>query len=413
MSRYGCLGERLPHSFSKEIHEKIGAYPYELLEVAPGDLDAFLIRRDFTGINVTIPYKEKVIPYLSEISDRARRIGAVNTVVNRDGKLYGDNTDYAGLRALAQKTGIDFSGKKVLVLGTGGTSKTALAVARDGGAADVFRVSRTRRENAVSYEEAYRAHADAQIIINTTPCGMFPELFASPVELNRFPRLCGVLDAVYNPLRTELVLQALSMGIPAAGGLYMLVAQATAAAEIFTASSLPDDLTDRIFRELTREKENIVLIGMPSCGKTSVGKRFAQRKNLRWMDTDDEIYRRTGRSPAQIIETFGEERFRQIETETLRQLAAQGGAVISTGGGTVLRNENVQALRHNGRIFWLNRRYELLTPTPDRPLSDSPEKLRRLAEVRRPFYEAAADEIIDANGSVEACADEIEARLTL
>lgn len=406
--RFGCIGENLPHSFSKIIHEKIGKYPYELIELSPDQVPEFLSRRAFDGINVTIPYKQTVIPYLARIDPAARRIGAVNTVVNRNGELFGYNTDYAGLLALARRTGIGFAGKKVLIAGTGGTSKTALCAALDQGAAEVIRVSRTGKDGAVTYEEAYVAHKDAQILINTTPCGMFPRAGETPLDPGRFPALCGVLDAVYNPLRTEFVLSARALGIPAAGGLYMLVAQAVAAAELFSGQPLPEDLTDRIYREVHGEKENIVLIGMPSCGKTTVGRLLAARTGRTWIDADAEITRCTGMTPAEWITSRGAEAFRDEESRVAEQIAACSGIILSTGGGTVLRERNVRALRRNGRLYWLDRPCELLTPTPDRPLTDSAEKLRRLYAERRGFYEAAADLRLSAEGTPEECAAQIE-----
>lgn len=406
--QYGCIGEHLPHSFSKIIHERIGSYEYELKEIAPDVLDGFMTARDFRAINVTIPYKQSVIPYLSEISESARKIGAVNTVVNHGGKLYGYNTDYIGLKTLALKENIQFGDKKVLILGTGGTAKTAFALCRDMGARQVLKVSRTEKEDAVTYTQVYGLHTDADIIINTTPCGMFPEIFGIPIDITEFKNLCGVLDAVYNPLNTELIIAAKKQGIPARGGLYMLVSQAVAAAEIFTGAQLSPDTADVIFSNLLKEKQNVVLIGMPSCGKTTVGEMLSKSLGRPFIDTDKEIEKLTGRSPSEIIRENGTDYFRNIETEVVKSIACESGAVISTGGGTVLRTENVDNLRKNGRLFWLDRDCELLVTTSDRPLSDSPEKLRALYEERRVFYSAAADTVIKANATAQECARSIE-----
>lgn len=408
--QYGCIGEHLPHSFSKSIHEKIGGYEYILKEIEPQALDAFMRSRDFRGINVTIPYKEKVIPYLDEISETARAIGAVNTIVNRGGKLCGFNTDFAGLKALIERSGIELRGARVIIPGTGGTSKTALAAAKALGAAEVLRVSRSGREGAVSYDEIYANHTDADVIINTTPCGMFPEVRGVPVKLDAFKKLRGVVDVVYNPLRTELVLSAQERGIPAAGGLYMLVAQAVAAAEIFMDKEISEDINKSIYNEIYSEKENIVLIGMPSCGKTTVGKLIADRTGRAFFDVDAEAEKRAGMHPADYIRQNGSESFRELEAAVVRELAPVQGAVISTGGGTVLRRENVRELKRSGQIFWLDRPCELLTPTPDRPLSDSPEKLRALYAERQEKYRAAADEIIPADGSAEETAEAVQKR---
>ncbi len=405
--QYGVIGEHLPHSFSKIIHEKIGGYEYEIKELEPNALEGFIKSGDFRGINVTIPYKEKVIPYLDEISDSAKEIGAVNTVVNRSGRLCGYNTDFFGLKALIQRSGIELNGAKVLITGTGGTSKTAHAVAAACDASQILRVSRTGREDAVTYKEAYARHTDADVIINTTPCGMFPELCAVPIELERFGRLRGVVDAVYNPLRTELLITAAEMGIPTAGGLYMLVAQAVSAAEIFFDKKLSSEITERIFGELYSEKENIVLVGMPSCGKTTVGRLLSERTGRKLLDVDALAEQRAGMTPAEYITKNGTESFRELETEAVRELAPEQGIIISTGGGTVLRAENVRELKRNGRLFWLDRPCELLIPTPDRPLSDSAEKLRGLYEERREIYRSAADTRIIADKTAEHSADAV------
>ena len=283
---YGCIGAHLPHSFSKEIHACIGNYPYELKELTAEELPGFMRAHDFCGINVTIPYKEAVIPFLDGIDPPAAEIGAVNTVVNRGGRLFGYNTDVIGMERLLAKNGVCLKQRKVLVLGTGGTSKTAMAVAKRAGASAVYRVSRSGKEGALTYEEAYALHGDAGILINTTPCGMYPEPHACPVDISRFAGLEGVLDAVYNPLRTRLVLAARKREIPSAGGLYMLVAQAVAAYGIFFDTATPAGLTERIYSALFAEKQNIVLIGMPGSGKTTVGRRIAADTGREFVDTD-------------------------------------------------------------------------------------------------------------------------------
>ena len=278
---YGCIGRSLPHSFSREIHELIGSYGYVLKEIEPEDLPAFMKSADFKGINVTIPYKQAVIPFLSRISENARAIGAVNTVVKRNGELFGDNTDFSGMDALLKRLGLDPSGKKVLILGTGGTSRTAGALMKARGAGEIVFVSRSQKDGAVSYEEAVRLHSDAGMIINTTPSGMFPKTEEQPVDLRMFPGLMGLVDAVYNPLRTNLVQQAEELGIRAEGGLYMLVAQAVYASELFTGRKLPDGRIDGIFKKIRSDKENIVLTGMSGAGKSALGKalqRITARK---------------------------------------------------------------------------------------------------------------------------------------
>ena len=407
---YGCIGEHLPHSFSKEIHGQIGGYAYELKELTPEELPAFMAARSFHGINVTIPYKQAVIPFLDEIDETARAIGAVNTVVNRNGKLYGFNTDLDGLTRLIRRIGLDLSGKKVLIPGTGGTSRTAAFAAEQLGAREIRKISRTGRDGSLTYEEALRDHTDAEIILNTTPCGMYPEPDAQPLPLEPFHRLEGVADVIYNPLRTRLVLDARSRGIPAEGGLYMLVAQAVRASEHFLDTVYPDGLTDRIYEQILRQKENIVLIGMPGSGKSAVGRILAEKTGRSLADTDQLITEKAGKPIPDIFRENGEPAFRDLETEIIRALSKQGGQIISTGGGAVLRPENVTALRQNGRLFWLDRDPEALVPTEDRPLADTAEKMKQLYRVREPVYRAAADEIIPVTGTPEDAADNIESR---
>ena len=398
---YGCIGEHLPHSFSREIHGEIGSYAYELKELTPEELPGFMTSRGFMGINVTIPYKQAVIPFLDEIDETARAIGAVNTVVNRDGKLYGYNTDLYGLTRLIRRIGLDLSGKKVLVLGTGGTSRTASYAAEKLGARVVYRVSRTSREGSLSYEDVLRDHTDAQIILNTTPCGMFPRPAEQPLSLESFTRLEGVADAIYNPLRSRLVLDARSRGIPAEGGLYMLVAQAVRASELFLNMSYPDDLTDQIYDRILRRKENLVLIGMPGSGKSAVGKILTETTGKPLADTDQLIVEKAGKSIPEIFREDGEPAFRDLESEIIRELSLQGGQVISTGGGAVLRPENVTLLRQNGRLFWLDRAPDSLVPTDDRPLADTAAKMKQLYQEREPVYRASADMIIPVFGTPE------------
>ena len=404
---YGCIGEHLPHSFSREIHERIGGYAYQLKELTPEELPAFLTARSFRGINVTIPYKQAVIPFLDRIDDTARAIGAVNTIVNRNGQLAGYNTDLDGLTRLIRRIGLDLRGKKVLIPGTGGTSRTASYAAEKLGAREIFRISRTGREGSLSYEEALRDHADAEIILNTTPCGMFPETDAQPLPLDPFTRLQGVADVIYNPLRSRLVLDARSRGIPAEGGLYMLVAQAVRASELFLDTVYPEDLTDRIHEEILRRKENIVLIGMPGSGKSTVGRILAGRTGRPLADTDQLVTEKAGKPIPDIFRENGEPAFRDLESSVIRDLAKTGGQIISTGGGAVLRPENVTALRQNGRLFWLDRDPGALVPTDDRPLADTEEKMKQLYLAREPVYRAAADEIVPVTGTPEDTAARI------
>lgn len=404
----GLIGRKLGHSYSCQIHHAIADYSYDLWELEPEQLAPFLQKGDFAGVNVTIPYKQQVIPYLDDLSDTARAIGAVNTIVNRSGRLYGDNTDLAGMIALIRRLGLELHGKKVLILGTGGTSKTARAAAQQLGAAEVYHLSRSGREDAVTYEEARRLHGDAAVLINTTPCGMYPAVEDCPLDPADFPRLEGVVDAVYNPLRTNLVLAARERGIPAQGGLYMLAAQAVYAGALFRGCQAAQADIDLAYRTVLRQVENIVLIGMPSAGKTTVGQLLARRTGKKFTDTDTLAEQRIGMTIADYFRTSGEEAFRAREQETVAEVSAAGGQIIATGGGAILRRENLTALRRNGLLVFLDRPIEQLTATVDRPLASDREALRRRYEERYALYRAAADVYIKNDGSPEEAADQIE-----
>ena len=400
--RYGLLGEKLGHSFSKEIHEKLGRYRYELIEVPPEKLDAFMRERAFDGLNVTIPYKQAVIPYLDALSERARAIGAVNTIVNREGRLCGDNTDFAGLEALIGRMGLSLRGRTVLICGTGGTSKTAAAVAEALHAGEIVRLSRGAKDGAITYEEAYEKYAGAEILINTTPRGMFPDVTGVSVDLGRFPGLQGVVDVIYNPLTTRLVREARTQKIPAENGLYMLVAQAVGAAAVFLDEQFGAETVERVYREILFEKRNLVLTGMPGSGKSTIGTLLAARLGRELADTDAEIVKRAGTPITEIFRTKGEAAFRNLESEVIRELSLTGdGKIIATGGGAVLRRENVEALKMNGALVFLDRRVEDLIPTDDRPLSDDAEKMRALYQTRYPIYTKTADLTLPVRGTPE------------
>ena len=409
--RYGLLGEKLGHSFSKEIHEKLGLYKYDLIELSPAGLDAFMREKDFSGVNVTIPYKQTVIPYLDEISERAKTIGAVNTIVNREGKLFGDNTDFGGMEALIYRAGLEIKGKTVLIAGTGGTSKTARAVAETLGAAKVIRMSRGGKDGAISYEEAYEKYSDAEILFNTTPAGMFPHPEGIAVDLDRLPKLEGVIDVVYNPLTTRLVREARERGIKAENGLYMLVAQAILAAEDFTGRDFGRNCIDSIFAEIVFEKRNIVLTGMPSSGKSTIGRILSEKLGRDLVDTDAEIVKKAGMPITEIFARKGEKAFRDLESEIITEFSGIGGRIISTGGGAVLRKQNVDALKMNGTVVFLDRPLDALLPSDDRPLADDADKIRKLYAVRYPIYTSSADVVIRAEGSPEQTAEKLLEKL--
>ena len=391
----GLLGRKLGHSYSPQIHSHLASYEYTLFEKEPEELEAFLKNGGFTGLNVTIPYKKDVIPYLDELSPTAKRLGAVNTIVRReDGSLIGHNTDYFGFCSMVGRSGLTVAGKKVLVLGSGGASNTAVAALEEMGA-QVVVISRSGENN---YDNLHR-HADAAVIVNTTPVGMYPKTGVSPISLERFQKLEGVLDVVYNPARTQLLLDAESRGLIAMNGLWMLVAQAKESAEWFAGMQIPDGKIAKIHGLLRAQMENIILIGMPGCGKTTVGQALATMQGKRFVDADAVLEERVGRKITDIIPTDGEEAFRQMETDTLAELGKQSGLVIATGGGCVTRERNYPLLHQNGTILWLTRDLNKL-PTHGRPLSQT-GKLQQMYAVREPMYRRFADAVISNDAAVE------------
>ena len=381
----GLLGQKLGHSYSPQIHSKLADYDYSLFEKEPDELAAFLQSGEFSGLNVTIPYKKMVIPYLSELSPIAAKLGAVNTIVRReDGNLIGHNTDYFGFRTMVESSGLKVNGKKVLVLGSGGASNTAAAVLEELGS-QVIVISRNGENNYQNLQ----LHKDAAVIVNTTPVGMYPNNGETPIDLSLFPKLEGVLDVIFNPAHTRLLLDAQARGCVAVNGLLMLVAQAKESAEWFTGRSIENDCIQRIYKELSLQTQNIVLIGMPGCGKSTIGKALAQETGRCYVDADDEIDRYAGRSIPEIFASDGEEGFRKIETTVLEALGKRSGLILSTGGGCVTRLENYPLLHQNGKIIWITRNLDIL-PTDGRPLSQT-KNLSQMYKIRRPLYERFAD----------------------
>ena len=387
----GLLGRKLGHSYSPQIHAQLADYSYELFEKEPEELENFLEKGDFTGINVTVPYKKDVIPFLDELTPRAKKLGAVNTIVRKDGKLIGHNTDYFGFLTMVRTSGLNVADKKVLVLGSGGASNTAVAVLEESGA-QVIVISRSG-EN--SYDNLHR-HADAALIVNATPVGMYPNTGKSPVDLDLFPNLEGVLDVIYNPARTQILLDAEKKGLVAVNGLLMLVAQAKEAAEWFSGTKISDDKIPVIHSSLRRQMENIILIGMPGCGKSTIGRKLADALGKEFVDADQALEAHFRRPITDIIPQDGEPAFRAMETEILSMLGKRSGLVIATGGGCVTQERNYPLLHQNGTILWLKRDLEKL-PTHGRPLSQK-NKLADLYQVRQPLYEAFADVVIDNDG---------------
>ena len=398
---YGLLGEKLGHSFSPQIHQALAGYDYRLLPTPPEEVEAFLRRREFRGLNVTIPYKRDVMRFCGVIDPAAEAIGSVNTLVRRDGKLWGYNTDIDGFLYMLRRADISLAGKKVVILGSGGASLTAQAAARMEGAREIAVVSRSGPDN---YETLPERHGDAEVLINTTPVGMWPHMDGAPVDLRRLSGLTDVADVIYNPGRTDLLLQAEALGLRHAGGLSMLVHQAKRAEELFFDKPIPDGETEAITARLWREMTNLVLVGMPGSGKTTVGKLLAERSGKSFVDLDGEIARRAGMSIPEMFASQGEGPFRQLEHEVLTEACAKSGQIIATGGGAVLREENRAAMRRTGRVYRLRRRLEDL-PTEGRPLSQA-GKLEEMERLRDPLYAAAADrEIWNVNSPAEAAGE--------
>lgn len=395
MLKCGLLGEKLGHSYSPQIHSMLADYEYKLFEKSPEELEDFLKSGEFDGLNVTIPYKKSVMPYCAELSPTAAQIGSVNTIVRRsDGSLYGDNTDAFGFENLIVHNGIEVKGKKALVLGTGGASVTAQAVLKNLGASEVVVISRRGEDN---YENIAK-HADAEIIANTTPVGMYPNNGKAAVDLAQFPKLSGVLDVVYNPARTALLLQAEKLCIPCAGGLYMLVSQAKRSCELFTGKSIPDSEIDRIERVLSHQMQNIVIIGMPGSGKTAVSTMLAERLGRKILDTDTIVSEKAGMTIPEIFAAQGEAGFRKLETEATAEVGKLSGNIISTGGGVVTVADNYELLHQNGVIVWIERDTNKLA-RDGRPISLSSD-LNELYAARLPLYERFADIKADNNGDI-------------
>ena len=399
--RCGLLGEKLGHSYSPQIHSHLGDYSYTLYEKAPEELEMFLKNGDFTGINVTIPYKKAVLPYCSELSKRAQQLGAVNTIVRRkDGTLIGHNTDYFGFQSMIERSGLSVSGKKVLVLGSGGASVTAVAVLAELGAT-VIVISRKGENNYTNLH----MHIDASVIVNATPVGMYPHTGVSPVDLNMFPQLEGVLDIVYNPARTQLLLDAEKRRLKTENGLWMLVAQAKESAEWFTGTTISNDKIPYIHNVLQKQMENIVLIGMPGCGKSTIGKLLSEKLNKSFVDADAQIIAAAGKSIPEIFHDEGEAGFRTWETKVLSDLGKKSGHVIATGGGCVTRIENYAHLHQNGRIYWIQRDVDVL-PTDGRPLSQK-DKLVQMYAIRKPMYESFADKVYINDDTISSIVENI------
>ncbi len=398
--RYCIIGEKLKHSFSKDIHTDCGL-SYVINEVKREDLEGFVKGCDYDGFNVTIPYKMDIIKYLDRVDERAKSIGAVNTVIKREGKLYGYNTDIFGMEKLLEKIGVNLKDKVVMILGSGGTCKTATALCTIKGAKKIYNLSRSGEINYKNYHQ----QKDVEVIINTTPVGMFPNNGEKLIELKKLPNLLGVIDCVYNPLKTALILEAESLGIACAGGLYMLVGQAFGAQEIWLNKKIPNYVIDEYYEKLLRQKRNIVLMGMPSCGKSTIGKMVAERLGREFIDTDKLIEERENKSIERIFNDDGEEYFRALEKQIIFEVSKNNSTVISVGGGAPVFEENRWALRQNACIVYIKRDLSLLV-SDGRPLSKR-EGIDALYEKRKDVYEQFADYTVDNNGNILEAVKEI------
>ncbi len=400
---YGLLGRKLSHSLSPQIHAHFGSYNYELFCREPEELDEFFQDKTLKAYNVTIPYKIEAFNRCDELSETAKKIGSVNTVIRRDdGALYGDNTDYFGFDYMSKSCGTDYNGKKVLVLGSGGASLTVCAVAKDCGAKEIVVISRSGENNYGNIDK----HYDADIIVNTTPVGMFPNNGERLVDLQKFANLSNVLDLIYNPCKTRLLLDAEELGIPCSNGLSMLVAQGLRSAEQFPDVQLHNKDIDAVVRAMLNEQKNIVLIGMPGCGKSTVGKILAQKLHREILDTDEEIVKADGRTIPEIFENDGEKFFRNLETDAVETVGKQLSKIIATGGGAVIKKENRDALKQNGTIIYLKKDLSLLS-LEGRPLSKDEDALRKIYEVRKEIYEAFADFTVEVDADAEITAKRV------
>jgi shikimate dehydrogenase len=399
--QYGLIGEKLGHSFSKIIHEKLADYTYDLHPLPKQELASFLEKKEFRAINVTIPYKIAVMPYLYEIDQRAQAVGSVNTIVNRNGNLYGYNTDFGGFLYLLKHNNIDVKNKKVLVLGKGGASKAIIAVLHYLQAKQIITVYYKQSNDAITYEQCQKLHNDADVIINTTPVGMYPNLDGCPIDLEHYTNCNAVVDIIYNPIKTKLLLEAQKHNMIAVGGLEMLIAQAKYAVEIFLNTSIPEYKIDDIYKEMLFEKKNVVLIGMPSSGKTTIGAELAKLLHKDFVDIDAQIVSKIGMPISNYFEQYGENAFREIETEVTKEFAGKNNIVISTGGGCIKKPENMLYLSMNGVILLVERDLSKLIVGEGRPLSSSINAIEKMYQERFPLYMRYSQKSIQNNTTTE------------
>lgn len=406
--RYGLIGEKLGHSFSKDIHERIADYTFDLIPLSKEEFKTFMEKKEFTALNVTIPYKKDVIPYLDEMDEHAKAIGAVNTIVNRDGKLKGYNTDFTGFLYMVKKHNVHMEGKKVLIIGNGGASAAIQAVVQHESAGSMVIVDVVPGNGAISYDEMFSSHLDAEIIINTSPIGMYPRIGNAPIDISMFHKCEAVLDVIYNPILTRLCFEAQEMDIKRVNGLEMLIAQAKQSVEFFLDKSIDDQIIDDIYQDMLRERCNIVLIGMPSAGKTTIGKMLENRMQKEFIDLDDIIIEKAGKSIPEIFEESGEAGFRAIETEAAIEVSKLNNKIIATGGGTIKHKVNMDYLRQNGITIFIDRDVDkLISSDPNRPLSKSTDALEKMHAERLPLYQKYAAYVAVNNSDIESTVTEI------
>ena len=412
--KYGLIGEHLGHSFSKQIQTRIAEienvkdYDYQLVELDKEEFKEFMEKKDFKGINVTIPYKKDVIPYLDEMDESAKAIGAVNTIINVDGKLKGYNTDFGGFLYMVKAHNVHMEGKKVLIIGNGGACAAVKAVCKHENAKDIVIVSRSANRGAIGYDEMYTSHLDADIVVNTSPVGMFPNIANAPIDVSWFHKLECVLDVVYNPILTRLCFEAQEADIKRVIGLEMLIAQAKYTFEIFESMSFDDSIIDEIKKEMLKDRCNIVLIGMPSAGKTTIGKMLEEKLGKEFFDLDDMIIAKAGKSIPEIFQESGEAGFRAIETEVAIEASKMNNKIIATGGGVVKHKVNMDFLRLNGITIFIDRDIDkLISSDPNRPLSSSKQALQQMYKERYPLYQKYAAYIAVNNANIEETVDDI------
>lgn len=412
--KYGLIGEHLGHSFSKQIQTRIAEienvkdYDYQLVELDKEEFKEFMEKKDFKGINVTIPYKKDVIPYLDEMDESAKAIGAVNTIINVDGKLKGYNTDFGGFLYMVKAHNVHMEGKKVLIIGNGGACAAVKAVCKHENAKDIVIVSRSANRGAIAYDEMYTSHLDADIVVNTSPVGMFPNIVNAPIDVSWFHKLECVLDVVYNPILTRLCFEAQEADIKRVIGLEMLIAQAKYTFEIFENMSFDDSIIDEIKKEMLKDRCNIVLIGMPSAGKTTIGKMLEEKLGKEFFDLDDMIIAKAGKSIPEIFQESGETGFRAIETEVAIEASKMNNKIIATGGGVVKHKVNMDFLRLNGITIFIDRDIDkLISSDPNRPLSSSKQALQQMYKERYPLYQKYAAYIAVNNANIEETVDDI------